>query len=624
MNTARVRAVGGAVPEAAAPASVVSIPGTGPIVASQFRGEGPAETLRRRVIYLMLFRLLLISLVLGSTLVLWWLSDVNLATPSSMMLYAIIAATYLLTIIYALAVNRVTDLGQLATVQLIIDLIISALLVHITGGAQSAYTFFFPLSIIAAAIIHYRTGALIMALTAALLFVGVACFGWLELLPVPAGQRVLPSGLSAVELGRAVALNLAACAGVAMLSSNLSGQILRTSASLESQRSVAADLYALHEDIVRSLPSGLITVDEHGQISTINQAAYRILGLARREPEDSAAGSSLRTIMPGIERHLAALPERQSAHRLDLTLRGDDGSEQYLGLSVSPLRDNADRVIGRVINFQDLTELRALEQQMRQAERLAVVGTLAAGVAHELRNPLAAISGSIELLRTAPDSDDDNHTLMDIVTREVERLDALIRDLLDYTNPQPRELVRFDLVSLVDETVEAISHDRSLGAVEIGCAPDSAEAVEIVADPGRIRQVLWNLMRNAGEAAEGRVEVRVAAGDAAGDAVVIEVCDDGAGIEPAHLERVFEPFFSTKSKGTGLGLATCHSIITEHGGTIRAENRPGGGCAFLIELPLPAPMAEVALSEGREGEAGAVSVAPRENELKPASVGEHV
>lgn len=552
--------------------------------------DGLAETLRRRVVYLMLFRLVLITLVLGSTLALWWVSDVDLATPSSMVVYAIIATTYLLTIVYALAVNRAADLGRLASIQLALDLVTSALLMHVTGGAQSAYTFFFPLSIIAAAIIHFRTGAVVVAGAAALLYSAVALLGWLELLPVPQGQAVLPWDATAVELGRAMALNLAACAGVAVLASNLASQIQQTSASLASQRDVTANLYALHEDIVRSLSSGLITVDQGGVVLTVNQAASDLLGA----PADALIGRPLAEAMPGVEQVLAAVGAQHVAQRRDLPRARPGGDEQVLAVSVSQLRNNRDQVIGAVVNFQDLTEMRAMERQVRRAERLAVVGTLAAGVAHEIRNPLASISGSIELLRSAPQVDEDGRALMDIVTREVDRLNVLITDLLDYTNPQPRALVALDLAVLARETVQVFVHDRSREAVHVTC--EAPAPLEIVADPARIRQVLWNLLRNAAEAARSRVVVRVARCD---DTAVLEVGDDGPGIEPEHLERVFDPFFTTKSQGSGLGLATCHSIAREHGGSIRAENQPGGGCRFVVTLPLQARAADERVAPAR-------------------------
>ena len=545
------------------------------------------EDLRRRVIYLMLFRLVLISLVLGTTILIAWLSDADLRSPSFLVLFAIIATTYLLTIVYARAVVRVGDLKRLADVQLALDLITSTLLVHVTGGAQSAYTFFFPLSIIAAATIRFRAGAVTIALVATLLFTSVSLLGWLGLLPVPTGQRLLPSDMSAMGLGRALALNLAAFAGVAMLAYNLGGQIQRTSASLETQRTATADLYALHEDIVRCLSSGLITVDARNVVLTINQAACEILATSPAP----VVGQLVEQVLPGIQGTLARIPERGAVRRAELIIPHPDrarqsaGGEQCLGLSVSPLRNNGEEVIGRVIHFQDLTELRQMEQQMRQAERLAVVGTLAAGVAHEIRNPLAAISGSIELLNAAPQADEEGRALMSIVTREVDRLNQLITDLLDYTNPQPREMVGLDMADLVRETIQVFEQDPSIRGITVtldGAGTPERRPLEVVADPGRIRQLLWNLLRNAAEAARTRVTVQMRQDD---DMVVTKIADDGAGIAAENLERIFDPFFTTKNQGSGLGLATCHSIVQEHGGSIHAENRAGGGCVFVTRLP---------------------------------------
>ncbi|MCG8424816.1 MAG: ATP-binding protein [Proteobacteria bacterium] len=564
--------------------------------------------LHRRVTYLMLFRLVLISLVLGATLLLSWLSNVDPLAPNSLVLFVIIGTTYLLTIIYSLVLNRVADPRRLADIQLVADLITSALLVHVTGGAQSAYTFFFALSIIAAATIRLRAGAVIVAAASIAVFSAVSLLGWLDILPSFAGQRVLPSSLTSVELGRAMALNLAAFAGVAVLAYNLGGQIQYTSASLETQRTRVADLRALYQDIVRCLSSGLITVDMNGNVLTTNRVACDILELS----SDEVVGKPVLGFMPELADVLVGLGDREEVRRLELNVcllrrpakqgrAGRDSADQpgdrparskpielVVGVSVSPLRDNQDEVIGRIINFQDLTEMRAMEVQVRRAERLAVVGRLAAGVAHEIRNPLAAISGSIELLRTDPRSDDEGRALMDIITREVDRLNSLLTDLLDYTNPQPRELLRFDLVDLVRETMSVFRRDRNLGEVDVNlvcqCASAGGEtALEIIADPGRVRQVVWNLLRNGAAAAESRVTLRI---EQRGEQAVIEVDDDGPGITPEILPRVFEPFFTTKSSGTGMGLATCHSIITEHGGDIRIDSRPGQGCTFRVLLPL--------------------------------------
>jgi two-component system sensor histidine kinase PilS (NtrC family) len=255
-----------------------------------------------------------------------------------------------------------------------------------------------------------------------------------------------------------------------------------------------------------------------------------------------------------------------------------------LGVTVSPLRDRRDQVIGRVINFQDLTELRRLELHAQRAERLATVGQLAAGVAHEIRNPLASISGSIELLRQSPQTSEDDRTLMAIVHREIQRLNVLIGDLLDYANPRPSQPVDFDLGSLVEETLRVARSEPAFADIEL--ATDIEQPLPINADPAKLRQVVWNLVRNAGEAAaDGGKHVRVEA-RRGGDAVTLVFADDGPGIPKKVVARIFDPFVTTKQRGTGLGLATSHAVISEHGGRIDVETETGTGTKMIVTLPV--------------------------------------
>jgi two-component system sensor histidine kinase PilS (NtrC family) len=252
---------------------------------------------------------------------------------------------------------------------------------------------------------------------------------------------------------------------------------------------------------------------------------------------------------------------------------------------VSPLRDQHDKVVGRVINFQDLTELRRLEAHARRTERMATVGQLAAGVAHEIRNPMASISGSIELLRQSPQASDDDRALMTIVNREVQRLNGLIGDLLDYANPRAKQPVDFDLASLVEETVQVARGDKNFTDVEL-TAEVRDKPLNIFADPAKLRQVVWNLVRNAADAANsGGNHVRVEARRDGDAGAIIVVADDGPGI-PEHLVgRIFDPFVTTKQKGTGLGLATCHAIVVEHGGQIDVETEVSKGTRMVVTIP---------------------------------------
>jgi two-component system sensor histidine kinase PilS (NtrC family) len=547
---------------------------------TQLAQSSGGSELHRRLIYLMLFRVVLISLVLGATTVLYWLSDVDLAQPNVLMVYAIVIATYVLTIVYAILLRRERPGKWIAHAQLIGDLAIATILVHITGGAQSAYTFFFPLTIIGSAVVLYRRGAVMVTVAAALLFSTVSLLGWLEVLPAPVGQRVLPHAATGLEFGRFLALNLAAIAGVGALAFNLGGQLQRTSASLEEQRTAAADLLTLHEDIVHCLTSGLITVDTNGKVMTMNQAAQDILGV----PIPAAIGRPLGRTSTPLAELLQQTPESRPARRGEVAQPVGKG-ELILGVSISPLYNHHYDVVGRILNFQDLTEMRTMERHVKRAERLAVIGGLAAGVAHEIRNPLASISGSIELLGKSPDADEDSRALMSIITREIDRLNNLITEFLEYARPRPPSLVDLDLPGLIDDTLRVFAQDPRFEDVTVDFELPEDEVPQLRADPEKLRQLVWNLLRNAAEAAsDGGKEVQIGI-RLQESGLSLRVQDNGPGIPSELIDRVFDPFFTTKATGSGLGLATVHSIASEHGGSVNAQNLASGGAMFTVELP---------------------------------------
>jgi two-component system sensor histidine kinase PilS (NtrC family) len=540
-----------------------------------------SSDLARRLGWLMVGRTVVISVVLGLNVWLLVRGEVR-ASAAVWVMSALIAATYAITIVSGLLIRRGVAPERLVWPQLATDLAVTAVLVLVTGGAQSAFTFFFALSVVGGGALAYRRGVVVVGLVSLLLLVGVAVLAWQDASPLPTVPQVRPAAQSQADFLRALAQNAAAIAAIGVLSYVFGDQLEKATQSLATERRTVADLVSLHRDIVRSLSSGLVTIDLDNRVLTANEVAGDILGVA----PDELVGKSVDAALPGLGARLAVA---MSLRRADLEIARAGRPDLALGVSVSPLRDDTDGVVGRVINFQDLTELRKMEHKMRRAERLASIGQLAAGIAHEIRNPLASISGSIELLRQAPQVTDDDKALMAIVTREIERLDALISDVLEFTNPRPRQVVRVDLGVLVDETLAVFRQDPTVGAVAIAALRAPGE-LGLDADPGKLRQVLWNLLRNAAEAVTapgggggGAIEVRVGRD---GDRAVIEVADDGPGIPLDVLPRIFDPFFSTKRKGTGLGLATCYSIVDEHGGSIEAEPRTPHGTRFVVRLPL--------------------------------------
>ncbi len=517
----------------------------------------------RRVARLLLVRTIVVSVVLGLSVWVLGISDENAPGAALWLQSSMIAVTYLTSIVFGVMLRRGVPAIRVARPMLVTDLLVTSLLVYVTGGAQSPYTFLFALSIVAAGAIAFRRGAIMVTLGSLALAILTSVLAWAHAIDLPMSSSVLPWEQPGIELVRSLGVNAAALIGVGTLALIFGDQLQRGAETLATTRRAAAELLTLHQDIVRSLSSGLITTAPDGTVLTANEAAGDIL---RRSHAD-LPGMPIERLLPGLAAQMS---------RGEIAVDG----EHVVGVTVSPLRDARDQVVGRVVNFQDLTELRRLETHMRRAERLATVGQLAAGIAHEIRNPLAAISGSVELLHSSPQASDDDRALMAIVHREIERLNTMIGDLLDYANPKPTQPVDFDLAVLVDETVRVARADKAFAVVELDT--DIRGPLPYNGDPAKLRQVMWNLVRNAADSGGKRVRVEARDDD---DGTAITVADDGTGIPAEQLARIFDPFFTTKHKGTGLGLATSHAVVSEHGGRIDVESSVERGTTMTVRLP---------------------------------------
>ncbi len=533
----------------------------------------------RRVGRMLLLRTLVITVVMGLSV--WLLSIAD--QPPRAVLYvqsALIAMTYLTSVVFGVLLRRRRlDPLAIARAMQASDLAVTSLFVLISGGAQSPYVFLYAFSIVGAGVLFYRRGAVVVSLVAIGALVLVSVLAWLDTIPIEMPAQVHPWDLAWTELARTLGIDFAALVGVGALAYIFGDQLERQVETLATTRRAAADLLSLHQDIVRSLSSGLVTISPDGTILTMNQSASDILRVLAVD----ATARPIDTVMPGFSALLAEPGERR---RADLVIPGVP--ELVIGVTVSLLRDVHDQVLGRVINFQDLTELRRLEAHIHRAERLATVGQLAAGVAHEIRNPLASISGSIELLRATPQASEDDRALMAIVHREIQRLNHLIGDLLDYANPRSKLAIDFDVGELVAEVLQVAAGDKAFAEVDV--TNELERPCRMHGDPAKIRQVVWNLLRNAGDAAMAggkHVRVEVFAADAV---ATIAIGDDGPGIPADQVSRIFDPFFTTKRTGTGLGLATCHAIVAEHGGRIDVET-DATGTQLLVRLPTTAPEA---------------------------------
>jgi two-component system sensor histidine kinase PilS (NtrC family) len=538
-----------------------------------------AETWRT-IKYLMVFRVALATLLL-STVVGAALSNggvESLSFPFARFGFGMLFTTYLASIGYGAAYRRARDPIRFAYLQITIDVVLATVLIHATGGGQSAFFFLYFLDVVAVALLAQRRGAAVAAGASAVLMVAVSVAGYWRLLPLVPGQSWLPWEISRDDLAQRLALNVLALGAVGVLATNLARQTRQAGERLTRHERYAGDLATLHENTIRSMTSGLVTLDLDGRVTSINEAASEILGMLRTR----MLGEALEVHLPQLGLLLAEAGPQATVRRAEITALRPDGAVRNLGISAAPLADHAGGVVGRVIHFQDLTELRRMQLEVERAERLASVGRFAAGIAHEIRNPLASISGSIEMLKTTPGADADSRQLMDIAVREVDRLNRLITDLLDYARPRSEERGALDLGEQAAEIVRAFAQERR---EKIRVTTDVQPGVMVEAATGQLRQVIWNLIRNAAEAMPGGGEIAIHLGSEGGQAA-LRVRDDGLGIPRDHLERIFEPFYSTKPGGTGLGLATVARIVADHGGRIDVDTDLERGTAFTVRLPI--------------------------------------
>jgi two-component system sensor histidine kinase PilS (NtrC family) len=325
----------------------------------------------------------------------------------------------------------------------------------------------------------------------------------------------------------------------------------------------------------------LLTTTLDGTITTMNDAACEILGFRDAPP----LGQKLATHIPSLEGVVAKAGALGRVLRDEVNAVRPDGVERCLGLSATPLSDYSGEVIGRVIHFQDLTDMRRMEQAVARAEHLAGIGRLAANIAHEIRNPLASISGSVEVLKRLPGADAETRNLVDIAVREVDRVNILITNLLEYARPRTEDRQRIDLGEMVGEIAKIFEQERRAKEVRLELHTESGVWVE--AASGQMRQVLWNLLRNAADAMPEGGTIHLAASRKPGQPpiAILVVRDAGVGIREEDLDHIFEPFFSRKPGGTGLGLATTARIIEEHRGSIDVLSEAGKGTTFTVRLP---------------------------------------
>ena len=520
------------------------------------------------------FALLLLSLSLA-------LPPAGLRVSWSMPLfYTLIGLTGLLTLVYSVLLKQ----GRLPHpgIQIGIDWAIETALIAATGGIASPFVFLYILTIIAAALFLFRSGAL-RAATSATSALVILAFA-----PFATTPDALPVGPGIAEEGLMVALYAVSFFGVGIASGRLAERLREQEAGL-------TDLRFLHRNIIQSIASGLMTTDMTGRIVSLNRCAVSITGFT----EEAAVGqvwwetfSCRSTSMRHDDLLRSGLPQR-----FESEIETKTGERRFLGMTLSMLHDPRGGQMGVIGIFQDLTEIRRLEAEMQRKTQMAVVGEMAAGMAHEIRNPLAALSGAIQLLGDDRSISPENSRLMQIATRETTRLNAIVTQFLQYARPAAIRRRRMELVGMLSEIVHLLKqtpeYDDRIGIV----FEPTPEPLILWADADALRQVTWNLCINALQAMPNGGTLTLSArripegtiADRQTDAAVALVFrDTGTGISPSDLPNIFTPFFTTRGAGSGLGLSIVSQIVEGHGGKIDVQSGPSG-TTFTLRLPVAAP-----------------------------------
>jgi two-component system sensor histidine kinase PilS (NtrC family) len=530
----------------------------------------PHEALRQRLRWLLLGRLLVATVLLGGSLL---LEDMPADSFTSSALSGLIAAIFALTVVLAIGLRQTADPSSLAGVQLALDLALVSGLVWLTGGAASGLTSLYGVLILAAALVVGPNATQRLTAASLLVFTLLSLTlanGWLPAPPdAPPGSFRL--GPEALSLG--LLRNLVGLVMVGWLAGALAERLDRTGGRLVEAQDRAADAVQQTDDIVRSLTSGLITADLEGRVRSVNPEGASLLG-------GSVASLEGRPVDELLDLYGEAVEGRQKEGE---GRRVDTGEAFPVGYSRAPLRSATGDELGTLFLFTDLSEIEALREKAERAERLAALGRLAAGLAHEIRNPLGSIHGSVELVREAEELSAEDRRLLDLVLSEVDRLNDLVGTMLDVGRPRAPAPETVDLGRAVEEVVEmARARRRASVILSVPEAP-----VLVHADPGQLRQLVWNLVKNALQFSPKDAEVEVEVTPDPDGRASLAVTDHGPGIAPDVQARLFDMFFSRRQHGVGLGLALVKQIVQAHGGTIEVESTPGEGATFRVRLPAP-------------------------------------
>ncbi|MDA8124514.1 MAG: ATP-binding protein [Deltaproteobacteria bacterium] len=539
-----------------------------------------------RLRWLMLSRVMIVSFLLGLATFIQMKGMESLAAISTSILFKAIIATYLLSILFLVLLKKVRNLTINIYVQCIADIALITGIVYATGGIQSIYSVFYPLVIIYAVFFLSRKGGFIIASVAAIfygLFSDLEFYGMIyPLFPIPLPDYPHNVGYVFTRM----TTHIISFYLIAFLASFVVEQEKKARKLLAEKQNAFEELNLLYRSIIQSVDTGILTIDLHKRIKSFNRAAAEITGLSFQEVENRLV-SDVFTAGPRLAEDLAG-SDRLWAGKTRFEIPFPTaGKTLSLGGAISPLRDHQGQTIGNIVIFQDLTEINEMRETIEKNRRLSYVGEMAACLAHEIRNPLAAISGSIQLLKEDLARNETNEKLMQIIFRGKDQLENFLKDFLLLARPAPGVREKIDLREILREVIDSLR-----------CVEDWHEPLQMKilfpekpllmeANKTEIRQIFWNLILNSLQAMPEGGSLKMEAGsakDGQRDGVQITITDTGRGIALEDLKKIYEPFYTTRDKGTGLGLAVVKRIIDGYEGKIMVQSEPGKGTCCTVWL----------------------------------------
>jgi two-component system, NtrC family, sensor histidine kinase PilS len=522
---------------------------------------------RQWLAWLVKVRVIILTVLLGIELTIARLTP----TPFPLRLFiATILLWYAISLFFILLLSFWRETRAQALLQVLSDLALVTLVVYVSGGVDSSLNFLYPLVIIVACILLPRAWAYLAAALAFILYGAVLDLTYFEIIPSYSVTHPELKALQAI-----IFVNLFGYLTVAYLAGLLVTKLRQVDVKLARTSGELENLQALHENIIQSITGGLITTGLDGHITLANTAAQKLLERSEQELIGEPVGQLFIDPLP-----------HGNAERAHAEVRfvAGNGYRKTFRVLVSSLDIPGRGALGHVYTFDDLTAIRRLEREVRMQDRLAAVGRLAAAIAHEIRNPLTSIAGSVNLLTQIPDLSDEHRQLLQIVTRESERLNNIITDFLAYSRARQYQFSKVDVLPLLEDTLTLLEH--RLSAQKSGIKVErkfSVQKAETTADGDKLKQVFWNFCENAVRAMgeQGTLTVSI---ELSGENWEIDFADTGPGMSPQLIEKIFEPFQSNFEGGTGLGLAIVYQIVQAHEGKVWARSKPGQGSVFVLRL----------------------------------------